>query len=68
MSTRSISYIDEKEDILEIEAEQALNSTIEENLSRFFDIMSAQVALSGIDFKSHPVERTIYYIDEEHSQ
>ena len=61
-STRTISYIDE-DDYLNQAIELAINSTPEENLLRFCEVLSAQLAMQNIDLKSHPVERSIYYID-----
>jgi len=59
--TKTISYIDD--DVLEQEVELAIKSSPEENLLRFCEVLSAQMAMNGVDLKSHPVERTIYYID-----
>jgi len=59
--TKTISYIDD--DVLDQEVELAIKSSPEENLLRFCEVLSAQMAMNGVDLKSHPVERTIYYID-----
>ncbi len=68
-STRSISYIND-DDLLDREVELALKSSPEENLLLFCEVLSAQLAMRGIDLKNHPVDRVIYYIDrnEEKSQ
>lgn len=62
--TRNINYIEADHDYLEEEVELAINSTPEENLYRFCEVLAAQLAMQGIDLKTHPVERVIYYIDE----
>lgn len=62
--TRTIKYIEADQDDLDEEVELAIKSTPEENLLRFCEVLSAQLAMQGIDLKTHPVERVIYYIDE----
>ena len=61
--TRTISFIDPDKDFLDEEVELALESTMEENLIRFCEVLSAQLSMQGIDLKNHPVERKIYYIE-----
>jgi hypothetical protein len=61
--TRTISYIESEDDILREEVDLAIKSTAEENLLRFCEVLSAQLAMQGIDLKNHPVKRSIYYID-----
>ena len=63
--TRTIGYIETEEEALNREVELAFSSTMEENFIRYCQVLSAQLAMQGIDLKTHPVERTIYYIDEE---
>ncbi|MDW3194536.1 MAG: hypothetical protein R8G66_19315 [Cytophagales bacterium] len=63
--TRTIGYIESEEEALNREVELAFNSTMEENLIRYCQVLSAQLAMQGIDLKTHPVERTIYFIEEE---
>lgn len=63
-NTRKISYIDTDNDYLDEEVEIALNSTPDENLIRFCEVLSAQLAMKGIDLKTHPVERKIYYMND----
>ena len=60
--TRTITFISEDSDFLDEEVEMAINSTDEENFLRYCEVLSAQFAMQGIDLKSHPVERVIYYI------
>lgn len=62
-NTRTIAYIDPDKDYLDEEVELAVNSTMEENLLRYCEVLSAQLAMQGIDLKTHPVERVIYFID-----
>ena len=61
--TRTISYIESEDDVLRKEIDLAITSTAEENLLRFCKVLSAQLAMQGIDLKTHPVKRSIYYID-----
>jgi hypothetical protein len=61
--TKTISYIESEDDILKKEVDLAITSTAEENLLRFCEVLSAQLAMQGIDLKNHPVKRSIYYID-----
>jgi hypothetical protein len=62
--TRTISYIESEEETLNQEVELALASTAEENLLRYCEVLSAQLAMQGIDLKNHPVEKSIYYINQ----
>ena len=64
-STKTIGYIESEEKELDLEVELAFNSTMEENLIRYCQVLSAQLAMQGIDLKTHPVERTIYFIEEQ---
>jgi hypothetical protein len=61
--TRKIFYIESEEETLNEEVELAMASTAEENLRRYCEVLSAQLAMQGIDLKTQPVERSIYYID-----
>ena len=60
--TREIEFI-EDDDMLDKEVELALVSTDEENMLRYCEVLSAQLAMQGIDLKTHPVERIIYFIE-----
>ncbi|MEM9896945.1 MAG: hypothetical protein AAF789_11300 [Bacteroidota bacterium] len=60
--SRKIAFI-EDEDPLDTEVELALVSTDEEKILRFCQVLSGQLAMQGIDLKTHPVKRIIYYID-----
>ena len=62
--TRKIAYVESEEKTLEEMVDLAVRSSTEENLLRFCEVLSAQLSMQGIDLKSHPVERKIYYIDE----
>jgi hypothetical protein len=57
-----IYYIDEEKDML---VEQAVNSTFEENIIRYFQVLAFNYALAGIDIYNHPMEKKIYYIEDE---
>lgn len=61
--TRTIAYIESEDDFLKKEVDLAITSNAEENLLRFCEVLSAQLAMQGIDLKNHPVKRSIYYID-----
>ena len=61
--TRTIGFIEPDHDYLDEEVELALNSTMEENMLRYCEVLSAQLAMQGIDLKTHPVERVIYFIE-----
>ncbi|MEM6642534.1 MAG: hypothetical protein AAF616_06115 [Bacteroidota bacterium] len=61
-STREIAFI-EDDDSLDAEVDLALASTPEENMLRYCEVLSAQLAMQGIDLKTHPVKREIYYIE-----
>lgn len=62
--TRTIYFIESEDDLLRKEVDLAIASSAEENLLRFCEVLSAQLAMQGIDLKNHPVKRSIYYIDE----
>lgn len=65
MATRTIYYIDDREDPLDMEVEEALARTPEENLALFCEVVAANYTMMGIDVLRLPVERKIYYLDEE---
>jgi len=59
--TRQIGYI-ENDSFLDEEVELAVVSSDEENMLRYCEVLSAQLAMQGIDLKTHPVKREIYFI------
>lgn len=59
-----IYYIDEKKD-LDLLVEQAINSTFEENITRYFQALAFNYSLAGIDIYDHPMEKIIYYLADE---
>jgi len=61
-STRQISFI-ENDDSLDEEVELAIASTDEENMLRYCEVVSAQLAMQGIDLKTQPVKRELYFIE-----
>lgn len=61
-STREIAFV-ESDDSLEKEVDLAIISTDEENMLRYCEVLSAQLAMQGVDLKTHPVKREIYYIE-----
>jgi hypothetical protein len=63
--TRQIGYIEDDEDFLEKEAEWASQHTMEELLYIYCKHIAANYAMAGIDIKNYPVERVIYYIEDE---
>lgn len=66
MNTRKIDYIDQREDLLDNEVEQALERTIEENFRVYCSLIISNYAIAGIDVLNYPVKREIYYIEDEH--
>lgn len=62
-----IYYIEDEKD-LDLMVEQAINSTMEENINRYFQHLAFNFALAGIDIYMHPFEKTIYYIEDEPEQ
>jgi len=65
MNTRQINYIDPNENLLEIEAEQALLRGVERNFRVYCDLIVANYAIAGIDVLNYPAKREIYYIEDE---
>lgn len=59
-----IYYVDEEND-MEMLVEKAVNSTFEENIIRYFQVLAFNCALAGIDVNNQPEARKIYYIDDE---
>jgi hypothetical protein len=67
MKTKSkipIYYIDEKKD-LDMMVDQALKSSAEENIVRYFQHLAFNYALSGVDIYNLPINKKIYFIDDE---
>ncbi|MEM9856240.1 MAG: hypothetical protein AAF843_02725 [Bacteroidota bacterium] len=62
--TKTIAYIESDEETMDQMVDMAISSTPEENMLRFCEVLSAQLAMQSIDLKTCPVERTIYYIEE----
>jgi hypothetical protein len=65
VDTRTIYYIDDNEDPLEVEVNLALNRTPEENLRLYCEVIAANFVMMGIDVMNYPAERNIYYIEDE---
>ncbi len=65
MDTRSIYYINEKEDPLSIEVELALSRSMEKNFEAYCEAIIANYAMMNIDVVNYPVKRDIYYKDDE---
>lgn len=59
-----IYYIDEEKD-LELIVDQAIKSSAEENIIRYFQHLAFNYALSGVDIYNLPIVKKIYYIDDE---
>jgi uncharacterized protein YjaZ len=67
MATHSripIYYIEEEKD-LDLMVSQAIDSSVEENISKYFQHLAFNYALSGVDIYNLPIDRKIYYIDDE---
>ena len=68
VDTRKIYYIDPNEDPLDLEVKWALQHSMEERFRVFCRHIATIYAMAQIDIKTCPVERKIYYIeDERHS-
>ena len=65
MNTRTIYYIDEKEDYLANEVAWALTRTLDQNLETFCITIVANYAMMNIDVVNYPVKRVIYYLKDE---
>lgn len=65
MNTRTIYYINEKEDYLEHEIALALSRTPNQNLETFCRTVVANYAMMNIDVVNYPVKRVIYYLEDE---
>lgn len=59
-----IYYIEEEKD-LDMLVMQAINSSAEENITRYFQHLAFNYALSGVDIYNLPIDRKIYYIEDE---
>ncbi|MDH5366459.1 MAG: hypothetical protein OEW67_05690 [Cyclobacteriaceae bacterium] len=68
MKTRTISYIDENEDLLDIEIDIALNRTMEENFIAYCEFIISNYAIADIDVINYPIKREIYFIEDEQQQ
>lgn len=65
MNTRSIQYIEENEDRLEIEVDLALDRTIAENFIAYCEHIIANCSMAGIDITKIKGNRKIYYLENE---
>jgi hypothetical protein len=65
VAARTIYYIDKQEESLDREVEEAPTRTPEQNLDLYCEVVAANYAMMGIDVLRHPVERKIYYLDDE---
>ncbi len=66
MDTRTIAYIDENEDLLEIEINLALSRTMNNNFTAYCKLVRSLFSLNGIDTNNYEPDKTIYYINNEH--
>ncbi len=64
--SRTIAYIDENEDSLDVEVELALESSMEDNLKRYMGLIASLAAMSGINIYKLPKDTSIYYIEDGH--
>jgi len=62
--TIPIYYIDGAND-LNRTVQHAINSTFEENITRYFQNMAFNYALAGIDIYNLPIEKKIYFLEDE---
>ena len=68
METRNIYYIDQKEDSIEVEVEQAMERTMEENLDLYCQTLKPNFAMINIEYLNPPVRKVIYYLEDESGQ
>ena len=59
-----IYYIEEEKD-LEMMVDQAIKWSAEENVNCYFQHLAFNYALSGVDIYNIPIDRKIYFIDDE---
>ncbi|MCL6260491.1 hypothetical protein M3O96_15415 [Aquiflexum sp. TKW24L] len=59
-----IYYIEEEKD-LDMLVSEAINSSAEGNIMRYFQHLAFNYALSGVNIYNLPVDKKIYYIDDE---
>ena len=65
MRTRSISYIEDQDDLIEFEINEAMKRPLGDNLSAYFKSIAAQCAIAGVDIFNQPNSRKIYFISED---
>ncbi len=65
MDTRTIYYINEKEDYIENEVQLALTKSPDENFESFCETLVANYAMMNIDVINYSVKREIYYLEDE---
>lgn len=64
-NTRAIGYIDEKEDLMELEADKALKQSMAQNFQDYCQLMKSLLAMARVDIKSKNLNKSIYYIERE---
>lgn len=65
MDTRTIYYVDENSDELDVEVQQALSRTHSENLRLFCETVISNFAMMNVDVINHPVKKAIQFIEDE---
>ena len=65
MNTKQIKYIEEGEDVLQLEVDYAITKTNDELLIEYCKHIVANYAIAGIDILTYPIEKKIYYIENE---
>ena len=68
MKSRAIYYIDETEDELAREAEEALSRTIHDNFYAYCETIVANYAMMNIDVVNYPIKREIYFLEDDPNQ
>ncbi|MCF6352455.1 MAG: hypothetical protein L3J06_05560 [Cyclobacteriaceae bacterium] len=66
MNTRTIGYIDDDEDLLEVEVETALNRSMNQNFIAYCKLIRSIFAMSDIETINFTGDKTIYFIENEY--
>ncbi len=64
--TRTISYIDHNEDLLDSEIALALEKSMSQNLTDYCKLVRMLHAMFSIDTLNHKPDKSIYYIEDEY--
>jgi len=62
--TRTIGYIDDTEDLMDLEVSVAVSKSMRENLTDYCKLIRRLCAMSEIDTIKYSPSKSIYYINE----